>query len=181
MQQLSGINLVLFYGGNIFSKVLPYGNWVQVIIGFVNFLPCIPAYYLIQRYGRKTILTWGSFGMLVSLVPCGISLIISLKDKDNNTAALLSLVFLSMYIISFAASLGPLCWTYMTEIMTEKALSIGVAVNLILTVTAAMIAPILFKSLEGYVFIMCAVFAFITFIFCIFVLKETKGLNEKQI
>jgi MFS family permease len=158
-----------------------YGNWIQVIIGVVNFLPCIPAYFLIQRFGRKSILTWGSFGMLISLIPCGITLIISLNDSSKTTEALLSLIFLCLYIISFATSLGPLCWTYMTEVMTEKALSIGVAVNLILTVTASMIAPILFKSMEGYVFIMCAVFAFITFIFCIFVLKETKGLNEKQI
>jgi MFS family permease len=147
MQQLSGINLVLFYGGTVFSSVLKYGNWVQVIIGVFNFLPCIPAYYLIQRFGRKSIFIWGSIGMLVSLIPCGISLLVSEKDKSNETAPVLALVFLCIYIMSFAVSLGPLCWTYATEIMTEKALSIGVAVNLILTVTAALIAPLLFETL----------------------------------
>jgi len=152
-----------------------------VIIGIVNFVPCIPAYFLIQKFGRKSILTWGSFGMLISLIPCSITFILSGKYKDNTTLPLLSLVFLCLYIISFAASLGPLCWTYMTEVMTEKALSIGVAVNLILTVTASLVAPILFDSMGGWVFVMCAGFAFITFIFCIFILKETKGLSEKQI
>ena len=121
--------------------------------------------------------------MLVSLIPCSITLLLSAKENVSNkdTLALLSLIFLCLYIMSFAVSLGPLCWTYMTEVMTEKALSIGVAVNLILTVTAALIAPLLFNSLKGYVFVMCAVFALITFVFCIFVLKETKGLTPKEI
>jgi SP family sugar:H+ symporter-like MFS transporter len=161
--------------------VIHYGNWVHVIIGLVNFLPCIPAYFLIQRFGRKTILTWGSFGMLISLIPCSVTFLLTSKGMGGDVLPLLSLVFLCLYIISFAVSLGPLCWTYMTEVMTEKALSIGVAVNLVLTVAAALLAPILFDTMKGYVFVMCAVFAFITFIFCIIVLKETKGLTEKQI
>lgn len=182
MQQLSGINLVLFYGGNVFSAVISLGNWVQVIIGLVNFIPCIPAYYLIQYLGRKTILTWGSFICMASLIPCGIFLLQSFDDpKAHPTAANLSLIFLCIYISAFAASLGPLCWTYMTEVMTEKALSIGVAVNLILTVAASVLAPVLFSSMKGWVFIMCAGFTFVTFIFCFFVLKETKGLNARQI
>jgi len=86
-----------------------------------------------------------------------------------------------LYIIVFELSLGPLCWIYQTEIMTEKGLSIGVAINLILTVTASLLAPILFKKFNGWVFIVCAIFSFICALFCMFFMKETKGLSEKQI
>ncbi len=84
MQQLSGINLVMFFGGGIFIKVLKtWGNYIQPLIGFVNWAPVIPAYFLIGKYGRKSILTICSFLIAVSLVGCGVSLLISNKLKDE--------------------------------------------------------------------------------------------------
>jgi hypothetical protein len=84
MQQLSGINLVMFFGGGIFVKVLTtWGNYIQPLIGFVNWAPVIPAYFLIGKYGRKSILTICSFLIAVSLVGCGVSLLISTKLKDD--------------------------------------------------------------------------------------------------
>jgi ribose/xylose/arabinose/galactoside ABC-type transport system permease subunit len=65
--------------------------------------------------------------------------------------------------------------------MTDKGLSIGVAVNLILTVAASFLAPTLFKFFDGWVFIVCAAFSLLCGIFSIFLMKETKGLSEKQI
>ena len=77
--------------------------------------------------------------------------------------------------------MGPLTWLYLTEIMTEKGLSIGVTINLILTVAASLLTPILFRELEGWVFIVCAGFCLLCFFFCLFLVKETKGLSGKQI
>ena len=93
----------------------------------------------------------------------------------------MSLVCVVLYIILFELSLGPLCWIYQTEIMTDKGLSIGVAINLILTVTAALLAPTLFSEFGGWVFIACAAFSLLCALFCLFMMKETKGLSEKQI
>jgi MFS family permease len=94
---------------------------------------------------------------------------------------IVALVFINVYIVIFELSLGPLTWIYLTEIMTGKGLSIGVAVNLILTVIAALITPILFANFHGWVFIVCAGFCLLCFFFCLFLLKETKDLSEKQI
>jgi MFS family permease len=90
-----------------------------------------------------------------------------------------ALVCMNLYIVVFELSLGPLTWIYLTEIMTEKALSIGVAVNLILTVAAALLTPTLFALLHGWVFIVCAIFCLLCFFFCLFLLKETKDLSGK--
>jgi MFS family permease len=92
-----------------------------------------------------------------------------------------ALIFINLYIAVFALSLGPLAWIYMTEIMTEKGLSIGVAVNLILTVAAVLLAPTLFSAFHGWVFIVCAGFCLLCSLFCLFLLKETKGLSGKEI
>ncbi len=91
------------------------------------------------------------------------------------------MIFVSLYIIIFELSLGPLTWLYQTEIMTEKGLSIGVAINLTLTVAASLLAPTLFENFSGWVFIVCAIFSLLCGFFCIFMMKETKGLSDKQI
>jgi SP family xylose:H+ symportor-like MFS transporter len=95
----------------------------------------------------------------------------------------IALVFINIYIVVFELSLGPLLWVYLTEVMTEKGLSIAVAINLILTVTVALITPILFDipDFGGWVFIICSGFCLLCTLFCIFMLKETKGLSGKQI
>ena len=73
----------MFFGGSIFVKVLSdWGNYIQPLIGFVNWAPVIPAYFLIGRYGRKSILTICSFLIAASLVGCGITYIISSKETD---------------------------------------------------------------------------------------------------
>jgi Sugar (and other) transporter len=77
LYRLSGINLLLFYGGNMFSNIVPdMGNFIQPIIGFTNFAPIIPAYFLIGRYGRKSILTVCSFLMTLTMIGSGVSIII---------------------------------------------------------------------------------------------------------
>lgn len=93
-----------------------WGNFIQPLIGFVNWAPVIPAYFLIGRYGRKSILTVCSFLIALSLVGSGISLIISTKQEknseDTSTTGLISLICVVIYIIVFELSLGPLCWIY---------------------------------------------------------------------
>ncbi len=42
-----------------------------------------------------------------------------------------------LFIMFFEFSLGPLVWVYLSEVMTEKGLSLGVGVNQILTVLIA--------------------------------------------
>jgi len=119
----------------------------------------------------------------LSLVGCGISYNISTNGDPNakDAAGLASFICIILYIIVFELSLGPLCWIYQTEIMTDKGLSIGVAINLILTVAASLLAPTLFDKFDGWNFIVCSIFSLLCAFFCLFMMKETKGLSEKEI
>lgn len=101
-QQLSGINIINSYGTQIFRDVIEgFGNWIQVIIGLCNFLPTIPAYFLIKYVGRKTLLWTFTFAIAISLVAGGISMLLHEKQPDDNTASVLSLAFLILYTILF--------------------------------------------------------------------------------
>ena len=94
---------------------------------------------------------------------------------------ILALVFINLYIVIFELSFGPLCWIFQAEIMTDKGLSIAVAVNLFFTVAAALLTPILFENFHGWVFVVCAGFCLLCAVFCLVFIKETKGLSSREI
>ena len=89
-----------------------------------------------------------------------------------------------LFITFFEFSLGPLLWIYMSEIMTEKGLSLGVGVNWIATVNIAFFTKSIINAAgggdigSGRVFCGCGGITALCGIFVILALKETKGLSE---
>lgn len=92
-----------------------------------------------------------------------------------------------LYIIFFEFSLGPLNWLYMSEIMTEKGLSIGAGFNWIATVAIATFTTQIINAAgggdegSGRLFLGCGGITVICGLFCLLYLKETKGLSEKEV
>ncbi len=85
--------------------------------------------------------------MAASLIALGIT---QINNRDaNNVLNVLSILFLAMYIISFQLSLGPLLWIYMSEIMTEKGLSIGAFLNQIVQINIAFFTQPLIDAFGG--------------------------------
>jgi hypothetical protein len=71
LQQMSGINVVLFYSQSIFEKAI--GNSLQpsvstILLGLTLFLCASMSLLIIERLGRKPILLFSAAGMTVSLV-----------------------------------------------------------------------------------------------------------------
>jgi|LauGreDrversion4_2_1035121.scaffolds.fasta_scaffold972486_1 hypothetical protein len=75
----------------------------------------------------------------------------------------------------------------MSEIMTEKGLTLGAFINWVCTIVLGLFAQDIIQALgdggtgSGYLFF---IFSFCTFcggLFCQFVLKETSGLSEKEV
>ena len=98
--------------------------------------------------------------------------------KDNQSAQTLCIIFILLFVILFEFSLGPIPWVYMAEIMTDKGLSIAILLNWLFTLLIAIVTPFV---ISGELFIvfgaMCAVCA----CFCLFIMKETKGLTEAEV
>jgi hypothetical protein len=92
-----------------------------------------------------------------------------------------------LFIIFFEFSLGPLLWIYMSEIMTDKGLSLGVGVNWITTVFIAFFTKDLINAFgsgdigSGRLFVTCGVITALCGLFVIFIVKETKGLSEQEV
>ena len=72
--QFMGVNAVLYYGPEIFSKAGLSGSdsmFSQVLVGAVNMLTTVIAVFIIDRVGRKQLIYWGVSGMIISLVMIG--------------------------------------------------------------------------------------------------------------
>ncbi|KAH7189087.1 uncharacterized protein B0J16DRAFT_397081 [Fusarium flagelliforme] len=82
-QQLSGINLMAFYGGTTLVGIAPgdvpdsgqvlAAMIYNLIFGFVNFLFCLPAIYYIDTLGRRKILLYTIPGMAIGLMAAAVS------------------------------------------------------------------------------------------------------------
>lgn len=115
LQQLSGINVIIYYAPEIFRNMGFSSSTGQILatmgIGLVNMLVTILAVLYVDRIGRRKLLLFGFAGTCISLSVLGF-----LSYYQVNLLAYLSVVCLTVYIIAFAISLGPIPYIAMSEI-----------------------------------------------------------------
>ncbi|THH31750.1 hypothetical protein EUX98_g2430 [Antrodiella citrinella] len=128
-QQCSGVNAVLYYSNDILSKALPdVGPYVSLGITIVNVMMTFPPIFLIERMGRKTLLTISALGALASLVCVGFGL--------NSGLVGLASVAIIAFIASFAVGIGPVPFVMIPEVSPLHAVSalssVGLSLNWII-------------------------------------------------
>lgn len=69
----------------------------------------------------------------------------------------------------------------MSETMTDKGVGLGLLVNWIITIIIGLVSPTLLDVLDGYLFIIFGCFCVVCGFFCLFILKETKGLSNEEV
>ena len=126
LQQLSGINAVIYYAPEIFIQAgFNQGETERLAtvgVGTVNFLTTILAMYLIDRIGRRRLLVAGFLGTGIAMLAIALAVVYStLIPSWVVIAALL------LYIAAFAISLGPLPFVLMSEIFPLRARAEGMS------------------------------------------------------
>jgi sugar porter (SP) family MFS transporter len=115
LQQLSGINAVIYYAPEIFSHAGFDSASTQTLatvgIGTVNFLTTILAMFLIERAGRRSLLIVGFAGAATTMLIIALAVI-----NPTLVPSWVVILVLLLYIASFAISLGPLPHVMMSEI-----------------------------------------------------------------
>ncbi|KAJ7871495.1 general substrate transporter [Mycena olivaceomarginata] len=141
-QQLSGINAVLYYSNDILSKSLPeFGPYVSLGITIVNVLMTFPPILLIERMGRRQLLTLSTLGAISSLVLVGLGL--------NTSIVTLSSVAILTFVTSFAIGLGPVPFVMIPEVSPYHAVSALSSIALSLNWTANFIVGLVFLPLRN--------------------------------
>lgn len=130
-QSMTGINTVIFYSTTIFGYA-GFDNSIlaTALVCFINFSSTFICTYIIDYFGRKQLLRWGVYVMLVSLIVLSSVLI---QGSSGPTSGLIAVITVLVYIIGFAFGLGAVCWVVMSEIMPTnlraKAMSLFLSIN----------------------------------------------------
>jgi len=140
-QQFVGINVVLYYAGNIFRNMgasTDTSLLQTIIVGAINLLFTVLAIFTVDRFGRKPLMIIGGLVMAVSMFALGFTF-------SMHYEGILALVFMLLYTAGFAMSWGPVTWVLLSEIFPNSvrgAMSIAVAAqwiaNLIISWTFPM-------------------------------------------
>ncbi|ORY82340.1 general substrate transporter [Leucosporidium creatinivorum] len=115
-QQWSGVNGVLYYSVGILTAVNPSNaKAVAVFITLVNFVMTLPAVYLIDRLGRRSLILGSMIAMSASAVVLGYSI--------NSSRFLIASTCIVLFIASFSVGLGPIPFVLMGEVPPVQARS----------------------------------------------------------
>lgn len=77
--------------------------------------------FLVESFGRKTLLIFSQFGMMIGLISFGVSFHVQVDNKIPDHLAFLPLTSLVIYIVGFNLGIGPIRWLVMTEILPPNA------------------------------------------------------------
>ncbi|MEN6310815.1 MAG: sugar porter family MFS transporter [Acidobacteriota bacterium] len=181
-QQWCGINVIFNYAEEIFSAA-GYGVsdilFNIVITGAVNLIFTLVAIRLVDRLGRKPLMTAGSAGLAVMFGLIGASYAVHSRGPH-----LLILVLLSMAL--YALSLAPVTWVLLSEIFHNSIRGAAMSVSTVSLWSACFILtytfPLLNKGLgPAGTFWIYAGISVLGFLFIRTRLTETKGKTLEQI
>ena len=145
-QQFVGINVVLYYAPEIF-KSMGSGTDVAllqtIIVGAVNLLFTVLAIMTVDKYGRKPLMIIGAIGMAFAMFALGTTFFME-------SVGMGALIFMLIYVASFAMSWGPVCWVLLSEMFPNKirgrALAVAVAAQWISNYLVSWTFPMMDKN-----------------------------------
>lgn len=163
VQQLSGINAIMFYAPNILKiffgeKDAVYGTFV---LNAINFLSTFITVFSVDKFGRVKLMLSGGLIMCTSLIA---NSILS-SFEGSRTIGYIVVIFSSLYIIGFAYSWGPVVWVVCSEMFPlrarGKATGLTTMTNWLFTTIVGAVFPIASsRSLPGcFGFFACVIFA----------------------
>ncbi len=188
IQQVTGINAIIYYANQIFDRAgfttaAEQADATLFAVGLVNVLATFIAIAFVDKFGRKPLLLTGLVGMFFSLVLVGAAFMrFSATDEPTGPSLLgiITMIALVTYIISFAFSLGPVVWTVINEIYPNRIRGRAVAVATAVNWLSAFVVTQSFLSLldeigDATTFFLFAGIAVLSFVWIWREVPETKG------
>ncbi|KAK9085066.1 hypothetical protein Sjap_025477 [Stephania japonica] len=190
-QQVTGINVIMFYAPVLF-KTLGFGGNASlmsaVITGLVNVIATLVSIGLVDKQGRRFLFMAGGIQMFIFQFAVGS--LIGGKFGTSGVATISSgyavavVICICFYVAAFAWSWGPLGWLVPSEIypleIRSAAQSINVAVNMLFTFIIAQVFLKMLCVMKFGLFFFFGGFVFIMTVFVYFFLPETKGIPIEE-
>lgn len=186
LQQLSGVNGVIFFAEKIFNDAGSTNSAIcTLIVGIVQTIATIVSSVLVDRAGRRILLLISSTGMAISLI--GLGYYFWLKSHGNaGDLGWLPLISLVAFIIVFSLGLGPIPWMMSNEVMGPEIKSFGCSATVAMNWICVSLVTFYFQPLQDVLgaattFWIFSAICVAGVIFVLLVLPETKGKSIQEI
>jgi MFS transporter, SP family, arabinose:H+ symporter len=180
--QLSGINIVVYYGPTILKSAgfssADTLQW-QVVLGLINLVFTLVAIWKVDRWGRRPLLVWGMAVVTLSLAATGAML-------WQNAPAMWVVACLCLYMACESLSICAVIWVLTPEIYPNRvrgrAMSIATFANWTTNTVSAFLFPWYVErfSMQAGFFTFAAICLAATVFFARCV-PETKGKSLEEI
>ena len=179
--QMSGINAILYFAPRIF-EMTGLGARAALLqsvgIGITNLIFTFVGLWLIDRLGRRTLLTVGSFGYIASLGLCAWAFF------TQHYAIVPACIF--AFIASHAVGQGTVIWVLISEIFPNRyraaGQSLGSATHWIFAALLTTVFPAaVSRFAPGYIFTFFCAMMVLQLIWVRTMVPETKGVPLEEI
>lgn len=142
MQQWTGVNFIFYYSTPFLQSTGAISNTflISLIFTLVNVCSTPLSFYGMEKFGRRTLLLYGAFGMLICQF---LTAIIGVTQGFNNSSTLADgstrannisavnaqIAFIAIFIFFFATTWGPGAWVLIGEVFPLTIRSRGVALS----------------------------------------------------
>lgn len=188
IQQLTGINVIMYYAPRIF-EIAGFGStleqmWGTVIVGITNVLATFIAIAFVDKLGRKPIMYAGFVTMGVAMLTVGV--LFNIGVENDKSLAYPAIVALLVFIVGFAMSAGPIIWVLCSEIYPLAGRDLGVTFSTCTNWVANAIVGMTFLTLldklgAGNTFLLYGGLNVAFIVFFLLLVPETKGVSLERI
>ncbi len=188
IQQLTGINVIMYYAPKIFAMAgfedVNEQMWGTVIVGVTNVLATFIAIAFVDRLGRKPIMYAGFVVMGIALLTVG--LFFNMEIEKNPVLGFYAIGALLVFIVGFAMSAGPIIWVICSEIYPLAGRDLGVTCSTATNWIANAFVGMTFLTMtsqfgSGNTFLLYGGLNVLFIVFFLFLVPETKGISLEHI
>lgn len=197
--QLSGINAILYYAPTIF-KSAGFGESAGLLnsvgLGLMNLLFTMLGLALIDHFGRKKLMLFGSFGYILSLGAAAVTFFMMSELVENGAGKMVRqftsstggwIVFVSLlvFIAAHAVGQGAVIWVFISEIFPNRVRArgqaLGASTHWIFAAIISQTFPMIADVSGGYVFAFYGLCMAGQLFWVLLLMPETKGVPLEQI
>ncbi len=190
VQQLTGINVIMYYAPRIFDMAgfasVTQQMWGTVIVGVTNVLATFIAIAFVDRLGRKPIMYAGFVVMGASLLAVGTIFNMMGQGTPDPSLGYAAAFALLLFIVGFAMSAGPIIWVLCSEIYPLSGRDFGITCSTGTNWIANAIVGMTFLTLvngfgSGNTFLLYGGMNVIFIVIFLLFVPETKGVSLEKI
>ena len=185
-QQLEGISVVKTYSNTIWQAVgfaATHAFTISMITVGISILSTVVAIVIVDRVGRRTMLSVGAAVMTVALAGLAFCFATARQNGEvlslSHAAGMGALVAMNVFAIAFGVTWGPVMWLMLNELFDARlrttAVALCTAINWLANWLVVRTFPMIAGISLGLSYALFAAFAALAFLFAWRVLPETRG------